>query len=138
MPTEAEVRDLVAALAATTGVNAPVDETEGRSGRNFLLSVLVAGLAAKVSLKPVAVMDWAISYLPGPTPQTVIDPFAGAGTTGISCIRAGHVFIGVEMDERYCEVAARRLEWAGEDQALFAPPTDGPDETPSMFGGDDR
>jgi site-specific DNA-methyltransferase (adenine-specific) len=41
---------------------------------------------------------------------TVLDPFMGSGTTGIACIREGMKFIGIERDERYFEIARKRLE----------------------------
>jgi len=39
----------------------------------------------------------------------VFDPFMGAGTSMMAAKRKGHKAIGVEMDERYCEIAARRM-----------------------------
>lgn len=39
----------------------------------------------------------------------VVDPFAGLGAAGLAARREGHRFIGIEADERYCEVAAQRL-----------------------------
>lgn len=40
----------------------------------------------------------------------VLDPFAGGGTTAIAAIRTGRRCTLIEIDERYCEIAVRRIE----------------------------
>jgi site-specific DNA-methyltransferase (adenine-specific) len=52
--------------------------------------------------------------------QTVLDPFMGSGTTGYSAIRSGRKFIGIEIEEKYFDIACRRLEQAQNQQRLFA------------------
>jgi DNA modification methylase len=44
-----------------------------------------------------------------PTPCTVLDPFAGSGTTGLVCRQLGRAFIGIELNPSYCEMAQRRI-----------------------------
>jgi len=58
--------------------------------------------------KPVPVMKWALSQAPD-TVKTVLDPFMGSGTTLVACKQAGISCIGIEREERYCEVAVKRL-----------------------------
>lgn len=54
-----------------------------------------------------------------PSGGLVLDPFAGAGSSLLAAQELGHRAIGVEMDERYCEAAARRIQQAGAQGALF-------------------
>ena len=42
--------------------------------------------------------------------DTVFDPFMGIGGCGVSCEKLGRKFIGVELDERYYEIAKNRVQ----------------------------
>ncbi len=56
--------------------------------------------------KPLKVMHWTIGKMP---PGVILDPFMGSGTTLRAAKDAGRRAIGVEINERYCEMAATRL-----------------------------
>jgi site-specific DNA-methyltransferase (adenine-specific) len=55
-----------------------------------------------------ALMKWCIGLIK-PLPMIVSDPFLGSGTTLRACKDLGCCGIGIEIEERYCEIAANRL-----------------------------
>ena len=57
--------------------------------------------------KPLALMNWCIG-LAGDV-QTILDPFAGSGTTGRAAKDLGRKAVLIEREERYCEIAASRM-----------------------------
>ena len=57
--------------------------------------------------KPVALMRWCLAR--AEDPQTILDPFAGSGTTLLAAKLEGRKAVGIEISEEYCEIAANRL-----------------------------
>lgn len=51
---------------------------------------------------------------------TVLDPFSGSGTTGVSCVKTGRNFIGCEIDPAYHAIATRRLKEAEAADGLYS------------------
>ena len=63
-----------------------------------------------VSQKPVELMMWLLATCRIGLGKTVLDPYMGSGSTGVACVRTGRKFVGIEIDEGHCEVAAKRLQ----------------------------
>jgi site-specific DNA-methyltransferase (adenine-specific)/modification methylase len=59
--------------------------------------------------KPVAVMRWCIQRFPQQPELPILDPFMGSGTTLRAAKDLGRKAIGIEIEERYCEIAAKRM-----------------------------
>lgn len=77
----------------------PTDEARAGSG----------GAAATIghpTPKPIRLMSHLLERCP---PGVVADPFAGSGSTLVAAKALGRRAIGVELEERYCEIAAKRL-----------------------------
>ena len=60
------------------------------------------------SQKPLAVLEAIIKY--SKVHGTILDPFMGSGSTGVACLNTGHDFIGIEKDDKYFEIAKKRIE----------------------------
>lgn len=69
--------------------------------------------------KPIALMAWCIE-LAG-SPETILDPFMGSGTTGVASIQLGRKFIGIEREPKYFDIACQRIEQAVAQGQLFEP-----------------
>lgn len=67
--------------------------------------------------KPIVVMEWVIKQVG--SPDNILDPFMGSGTTGVACVKLGRKFIGIELDEKYFDIACRRREEAYKQPDLF-------------------
>lgn len=77
--------------------------------------------------KPIELMEWCIRFTAG---QTILDPFAGSGTTAVACVRTGRKSISIEKEPKYCEIAKRRIEEALGVGSLFCPIRN---EQPDLF-----
>lgn len=64
------------------------------------------GVEGHPTVKPLDVVQDFVARIPG----TVLDPFLGSGTTTRAARNLGKPAIGIEIEERYCEIAARRLD----------------------------
>jgi site-specific DNA-methyltransferase (adenine-specific)/modification methylase len=65
--------------------------------------------------KPIKLMAWCLSKTKG----KVLDPFMGSGTTGVACMELDRKFIGIELDEKYFDIACKRIDMAERQGKLF-------------------
>lgn len=65
--------------------------------------------------KPVGLMERFVEYTDG----VICDPFMGSGTTGVAAMQMGRSFVGIEREEKYFDIACRRIEDAQRQVSLF-------------------
>lgn len=61
--------------------------------------------------KPVALLEYLIKTYTNPN-DVVLDNTMGSGSTGVACANTGRRFIGIEKDEKYFQIAKKRVEEA--------------------------
>ena len=71
-------------------------------------------------MKPVALMRHLVRLVTPPG-GTVLDPFAGSGTTLVAAVLEGFDAIGCEMTDEYLPIIEGRVEWAKQEASIRAP-----------------
>lgn len=73
---------------------------------------------AHVSQKPVNLMAWCIEHARIGLDKVVLDPYMGAGSTGVAALLSGRRFVGVEIDPGHFATACARIEEAARRMGL--------------------
>jgi site-specific DNA-methyltransferase (adenine-specific) len=80
---------------------------------------IVSGEREHTTPKPVPLMLELVADFTSPG-ETILDPFAGSGTTGVAALRLGRRFIGIEKDPTYFRLACDRLRAEEQGSTLQA------------------
>jgi hypothetical protein len=67
------------------------------------------------TIKPLALMRWLVRLVTPPG-GTVLEPFAGSGTTLMACVMEGFNGIGIELTDEYLPIIEGRVKWAHDNQ----------------------
>lgn len=79
-----------------------------RSMPDLFSCPIITGLP-HVTPKPLSLIRYIAEHAGKPN-ETILDPFMGSGTTLRAAKDLGRKAIGIEIEEKYCEIAARRLQ----------------------------
>jgi site-specific DNA-methyltransferase (adenine-specific) len=106
-------KDHSKSTSMTDSYGAYTNYREENTGFRYPKQVIEFGVVERGTLhptqKPVALLEHLIKTytLEG---ETVLDNCMGSGSTGIACINTNRNFIGIEKDDKYFEIAKKRIE----------------------------
>ncbi len=92
------------------------------------------GVRLHPTQKPEEVMSWSIRQ--AKEARTIFDPFMGSGSTLVAAKRLGLECVGIEREEKYCEIAARRLSQETLPLEFAEDPT--PTRLPALLPSEER
>ena len=93
-------------------------DTESTDGKRNPLSILSFprdGNRVHPTQKPVALLEYLIKTYTNEG-ETVLDNCMGSGSTGVACVNTNRRFIGIELDDKYFEIAKQRIDAAMRDK----------------------
>lgn len=71
------------------------------------------------TVKPLAICEYLVNLSAFSKNAVILDPFVGSGTTAVAAKKLGKNYIGVDCNEKYVEIAKRRLGELDEEPELF-------------------
>ena len=96
----------------TTGYPKTILSFQKQSSNQFVKSIF------HPTQKPVALFEYLIKTYTNEG-DTILDNCAGSGTTAIACMKTNRKYIMIEKEEKYCEIAAKRIEKENQQLKLF-------------------
>jgi len=95
------------------GIDVPFRYVPKPSKRERTCEGTVSG--SHPTVKPLALMRWLVKLVTPPG-GTVLEPFAGSGTTLMACVMEGFNGIGIELTDEYLPIIEGRVKWAHDNQ----------------------
>ena len=95
-------------ICNTRLVSDPSKDPNSRFPKDTIFFALDVKGRVHPTQKPVALMEYLIKTYTNEG-ETVLDFTMGSGTTGVACVNTGRHFIGIERDEKYFEIAKKRI-----------------------------
>jgi len=92
----------------TSSPEVTLASTEIPEGFEKYFSPILEGSNPHPSMKPLKLMEWVVKLV-CPKGATVLDPYAGTGTTCVAALSSGCQYIGIERDPEFHEVATKRI-----------------------------
>ena len=87
--------------------------TEKRSTHDFIETSVTSNGEKKYgkhpTQKPEALMEHFVKVLSNEN-DTILDPFMGSGSVGVSAVKNNRNFVGIELDENYFNIATSRIK----------------------------
>jgi site-specific DNA-methyltransferase (adenine-specific) len=78
------------------------------------------GLRLHTTSKPIRLMVWCMEQAGASAKATILDPYAGSGTTIVACEQTGRTCVAVEIEPRYIDVAVLRWQAFTSQEATHA------------------
>ena len=91
------------------------ETTDGKRNPLSILSFPWDGNRVHPTQKPVALLEYLIKTYTNEG-ETVLDNCMGSGSTGVACVNTNRRFIGIELDDKYFEIAKQRIDAAIRDK----------------------
>jgi DNA modification methylase len=111
----------------------------GTASRDFVIANTAPVVASPENIekghpcpRPVDLLDHIVDQWVKPG-STMLDCFMGSGTAGVSAMRLGRKFIGIEREPKYFDIACKRIENAQRQTSLFEPEAPKAEQT-QLFG----
>lgn len=98
--------------ATKSGMGRKIENWSGKEmvyPTNVLHSAGECGNKNHSAVFPTAIPDWFVRLFTDKG-DTILDPFMGSGTSGVSATKHQRDFIGIEIHKEYCEIAKKRIE----------------------------